>query len=400
MGTRSGSSVPRLQRLTSWLCLGDSHSTEKADSSHNTRHISTMAKATTTERKAQPAEPTEPELDLHIFQTLPYEIRGLIWEATLPPARIFHVRDTVYVGDRGASQNEDDIPEKSFVFYIKHPPPSATSICRESRQVAFRNGGFFFPPASSSSSSVSSPPGPWFNPNRDILYFDRNQRHSLRSKAGRPVMHIQGWDRVLNVGLEWRALFSDVPRPAPGQDMRRYWKAVIRPLYLYMPHMTEIHYILPRVRHKGGVTWGREPYGAFSYPPELEMLPEATGIPWEKARGLAGAVALTAPAAAAAVIPPTTAQVLSADSRSRFLTTWKCIREDIERSFDLQPVEELQPEEEAEYDWEEEYMRLGEAGCKQGGQDSVSPPRIVGWWLLRCGAPKEYEDPRIRAFFT
>lgn len=100
------------------------------------------------------------------FSDLPIEIRSLIWEATLPPPRIFHVKGTVEFGQK-----------KALTFHKPHPPPIALRISSESRTVALRNGGFFLAHFDSA--------GPWFNPKRDILYFDRNQRHMLRSSGGR-----------------------------------------------------------------------------------------------------------------------------------------------------------------------------------------------------------------------
>ncbi|OPB46139.1 hypothetical protein A0O28_0062600 [Trichoderma guizhouense] len=311
---------------------------------------------------------------------LPFEIRALIWEATLPPARIFHVKDTTMTGRH-----------KIFTFHRKHPPPIALHICAESRAAALRNGGFFLSPEPGT--------GPWFNPKRDILYFDRNQRHMLRITDGH--LWICGWEEVLHVGLEWRAWFRDVPRQtAPGdEDIRRHWRNVVRRLYFHMPALEGIHYVLPRVRHKGGVTWGREPYKSEQYETQLVPLPKKTEIPWAGAgMGIRNAVHNGAAAGNAApgvmVIPGATE-----GSRTMLtMTTWGDIKADMERALE----EELKGDEDdqvAVLDWTLENEDHEE---EEDNSTCVFPgnrlPEVVGWWLLRQDAPRE-AHPSVIEFF-
>ncbi|KAM0255899.1 hypothetical protein ACHAQJ_005300 [Trichoderma viride] len=309
---------------------------------------------------------------------LPFDVRALIWEATLPPPRIFHVKGT-----------EESCLKKVLTFHKPHPPPIALHICSESRAVALRNGGFFLAPVAGT--------GPWFNPKRDILYFDRNQRYMLRSKGGKT--EIRGLERVLHVGLEWRAWFRDVPRQtAPGdEDIRLHWRSVVRGLYLHMPALEGIHYVLPRVRHKGGVTWGREPYGVAKYQAQVVHLPEQTEIPWAGAAlGIRNAVhngAAAGNAAPQVLVIPGTAEGSRTILR---MTTWGDIKADMERALE----EELKGDQEGrviELDWtlaSEEEANEESKTCTFPGNH---PPEVIGWWLLRQDAPLE-DHPNIRDF--
>ncbi|UKZ78265.1 hypothetical protein TrVFT333_006001 [Trichoderma virens FT-333] len=305
---------------------------------------------------------------------LPFEIRTLIWEATLPPTRIFHVKGTT----------ESGINSKILTFHRKHPPPIALHICTESRAAALRNGDYF----------LASEPGtgPWFNPKRDILYFDRNQRHMLRSQGGKT--RISGWEKVLHVGLEWRAWFRDVPRQtAPGdEDIRRHWRSV-------RAFTTYSHAYGTR-----GVTWGREPYKSAQYEAQLVHLPEATEIPWAGAgMGIRNAIHNGAAAGNAA---PGVLVIPGATEGSRTLltmTTWGDIKVDMERALE----EELKGDEEdqvVELDWTLA-NEDGEDGEDEDEDNSKcvfpgnQPPEVVGWWLLRQDAPRE-DHPSIREFFV
>src|SRR5580658_6884259 len=75
------------------------------------------------------------------FNGLPREVRDLIWEATLPPSRVFHVS-----GSHDSSETRHHPPSvpptQSFKFYVHHLPPVTTRVCRESRAVALRRGFF------------------------------------------------------------------------------------------------------------------------------------------------------------------------------------------------------------------------------------------------------------------
>ncbi|POR31799.1 Uncharacterized protein TPAR_07974 [Tolypocladium paradoxum] len=299
------------------------------------------------------------------FNGLPREVRDLIWEATLPPSRVFHVS-----GSHDARETRHHAPSvpptQSFKFYVHHPPPAATRICRESRAVALRRGFFLSP--------QEAAPGVWFSPERDMLYFDRNMRYlfTVRTREGKPLVSVEGLDRVLNIGMSWRAWFRDVPRLMPGEDMRRHWRAAMDPLFLYAPRMQTVNFVLPKVRHVGGVTFGREAYGAASYPCELVPLPETTGLPWDKmprpgSPGVAGVgVALLT-------------------GGTSCLTPWGAIRREMERSLEVgEGAEALE---------EDEWGRVVEG---RGMERRV--PRVLGWWLLRVGAPTNYEQQQVREF--
>ncbi|KAM0520658.1 hypothetical protein ACHAPE_003055 [Trichoderma viride] len=311
---------------------------------------------------------------------LPSEIRALIWEATLPPPRIFHVKGTSTLDQ-----------ERSLTFHKLHPPPLALRICSESRTVALQKGGFFLAHAGGA--------GPWFSPKRDILYFDRNQRQMLRSSGGKT--QIRGGDQVLHVGIEWRAWFIDVPRhTTPGdEDVRLHYRGVVRGLYLQLPALETIHYILPRVRHKGGVTWGREPFGVTKYHAELVHLPETTEIPWAGA-GLGIRIAVHNGAAAGNATPDVlVAPGVAEGSRTMLsMTTWGDIKANMERALE----EELkggQEDQVVELDWTLEGEEQDNEESKKAPFAGNQPPEIVGWWLLRKDCPQE-DHPSIREFMT
>lgn len=289
----------------------------------------------------------------HDFNSLPPEIRDLIWEFTLPDCRVFHVR--------GFSRERRTVgvsPTPMFMtFHIQHHPPTTLRVCAEARTVALRKGFFL--------SSHDDFPGLWFNPEKDVLYLDRNQRTRFYLKPGEARMSIPGWDRVLNVGLEWRAFFRDIPRPTEEETMASYWRAAIEPMYTYMPSLRTINYILPHLRYRGGITWGREPYGAQGYEAQLVPLPEDTSIPWETSRNLGNGV-----------FGPRT-QLLGAIQQTRrpaaMMVTWGEVKKDIEKGF----------EDEGD------------------GEDTQKPPfvrpRINGWWLMRDGLAIEHENSRQMA---
>ncbi|KAF5005332.1 hypothetical protein FDECE_8228 [Fusarium decemcellulare] len=290
------------------------------------------------------------------FNDLPLELRDLIWGFALPDRRVFHVKGV----SRLKPVSDLTKREMRFHFHIRHPPPVGLHVCQESRAVALRKG-FFLSPA-------GADPGVWFKPETDILYFDRNQRTTFQAKPNQPRMTVSGWDRVLNVGIEWRAFFRDTPRPSPGETTASYWSAVIKPLYAYMPHMQTVNYILPILRHRGGMMWGREPYRAQDYEAILVPLPGRTQIPWESTRNRGG----------------DRAQLLN-DIRhvtglSSLVVTWKEVKEDIEKGF-------------------EEDDEAGESSHGLKGGDRY-PPEIIGWWLLRDGIPPEHGNPQIQEFHT
>ncbi|KAJ6437243.1 FAD-binding, type 2 [Purpureocillium lavendulum] len=369
-----------------------------------------------------------------LFSDLPPEIRHLIWLATLPPdGRVFHVSGCSKVAYANAHRNPEEDwlirdwhpaepSERAFDFYVRHAPPLATQICRESRAAALSSGCFFFlaPSPSSSSSSLSSPvpaaarpsPGAWFNPRRDMLYLDRNMRHRIikAASAAEPRrMRVRGMDRVLHVGVEWRAWFRDIPRLREGEDMRPQWRAAMEPLLLYFcPRAESLGFVLPRVRHVGGVTFGREPYGAAQYPCHLAPLPDGIQVPWEKKQRRpqlqlqlqlpGGANAAAAAAAAAPAVPGTAGLALSltgGGGGTSVLTEWRAIRREMEAALEsLRLGRDKGAEEMSD--------GQGRVLATQGGgrRPGKAAPVVRGWWLLRAGAPTNYEQQQVQEFLS
>ncbi|KND91916.1 hypothetical protein TOPH_03559 [Tolypocladium ophioglossoides CBS 100239] len=304
---------------------------------------------------------SSPETAIFRLKDLPPEIRDLIWDETLPSGRIFHVSDCNNVPHRHREVDSATQPRnKTFIFHIHNPPPTALHICKESRNLALRRGFFLSPHKYST--------GVWFNPMLDVLYFDRNMRHLLKACEGKKLVHVEGWDKVLNVGVEWRAWFRDIPRLQPGDDMRPRWRAAIEALFVYAPQMRTINFILPKVRHVGGVTFGREPYEAARYACDLVPLPGMTKVPWDK---------MPRPGSPGVVSMATASLV---DGRS-YLTEWRAIRRDMELS--LEPDGAV--------------METGEERDNSTGKVSRLP-QVLGWWLLREGNPKNYEQQQVHEF--
>ncbi|KAF5021524.1 hypothetical protein F66182_6434 [Fusarium sp. NRRL 66182] len=278
------------------------------------------------------------------LSSLPLELRDLVWSFTLPVRRIFHVKKI----SRKKSRSNLMRREMCLHFHICHAHPIALQTCQETRAVAMREGFFLS--------------GVWFRPKTDILYFDRNQRTTFQVKPGQSRITVPGWDRVLNVGIEWRAFFRDTPRPSEHETTASYWRGAIEPLYAYMPNMQTLNYILPKLRHKGGMMWGREPYRAESYDAVLCRLPGDVQIPWEttRDRGQDRASLLN--------------DIRGTIGLAPLLVTWAEVKQDIEKGF------------------EEEEEESGD------GRVDVSPPEIIGWWLTREGIPNHHENPQIRLF--
>ena len=329
------------------------------------------------------------------FSHLPLELREIIWQFTFPPPRIFQVRR---FSERTRPTADNSEPEKTgnFSFHRGNrgrPPPVATHVCRESRAVALHRGFFLSSEYGDDDkrnldavrSGRPGRPGFWFNPDADVPYLDRNQRSWLY----RDIPAVPGWDRVLHVGLEWRAFFGDVPRilqsAQGGEDgddrftiASSYWKSAIEPLLVHMPSLQTLNFILPKTRHKGGVAWGREPYEAPDLPAELVPLPETTQVPW---------ITLGAGRLHDTFVDGLTGRTLP-------LVPWREIREEMETGFKVAFEEEG-----------------GDSGAmkkwKKLREDRFLPhryvrgtPDLVGWWLLRIGAPEEYDNPSIRTFET
>lgn len=312
------------------------------------------------------------------FHRLPPEIQDLVWEAALPPRRVFHV-SAGFTKDAQLSSSSSP-SHGGFQFHIRHPPPPSLAVCRTARQATLRRGVF-----------LAGPHGGWFRPDTDILYFDRNQRRLFHPPKG------QGRDRhpfssnpstssppsasnhsrrhplpsacaaVQHVGLEWRAFFSHMPRLRPGQDPGAVWRDAIAPLREGMPALKTLTYVLPMVRHGGGLSWGREPYGAQRFEAELVRLPEGVNVPW-------GGGLLLEPVPEGRV-GRAMAELL--DGRQSFLVPWGEMRGLIDGSLNIE-----------EEDEEEE-------GEERPKKRELPKLNLTGGWLLRVNA--EY-DEEVRSF--
>jgi hypothetical protein len=281
------------------------------------------------------------------FQRLLPELQDLIWEAALPEPRVFHVRRTFGPWNGSSTFAGTD-------FHISHPPPALLWVCKSSRAIAHRKGIYLGRKADT-----------WFNPERDILYFDKSGKNQCLPRLTGPptLMPVHNWDKIRNVGIEWRAFFYKTPRPQSTRDMRAMWRAIIRLLQMYLPGMRRLHYVLPMVRHRGGLAWGREPYGSQQYEIELAPLAEEIKVPWGDALILDDTMP-TLPAGGAQAM----AELLSL-GRNKMIP-WGVIKKDIECAID-ENVEKVYEEEEG--DWM--------IGVKK--QRDLPMPEIVGRWLMR-----------------
>lgn len=183
--------------------------------------------------------------------------------------------------------------------------------------------------------------------------------------------HGVGMDRIRHVSVEWRAWFRDVPQLPRDDGM---WKAALAPLLLCFPRAESVGYVLPRVRHVGGVPSGREPYLAERYPCELAPLPENASIPWGRLPLVVDGTAAGAPGS------------ISRIGGSSTPTEWRTIRAEIEAALSL--LDRIQ---EAEMIDESIPTLL----CSQTRRGAIS---VQGWWLVRLQAPTNYDHPEVRHF--
>ena len=308
------------------------------------------------------------------FQLLPQEIRDLIWEFSLPSERVFQVAKTV------KSFQEPDTVAWYIRCYIRHPPPSALGVCHASRVIALRDGFFL--------SSHGPDPGVWFNQASDVLYIDRNNRDLLRAPS--VALDISGLDRVQNVGIEWRALVRDVPpRYESERATSNFWKRNIDAVCGYLPQLKTVTYVLPQVRHRGSMAFGREPHYASRYPALLVEMPDSTQIPWSSDRNrgpdAAGRHGLLAELESRSV---TTAEPM--------LKTWAMIRDEI--------IRDVMRNSDGRSEWEEELDGAGEHGGPESRVDKVTAlgfrPKLQGRWLLRPTQPtaESFDNPQIQRF--
>lgn len=298
------------------------------------------------------------------FNDLPPELRTLVWEFSIPQ-RLFHVRSILPERNPDDEDNQEETQDEMFFkFFIDPPSPAALRVCRESRAVATRHGFFF--------RSSPGKRGPWFNPPTDVLYIDRGQRHYFRSGGRRTPLRIAGAERVLNVGIEWRAFFHDVSPSWSWDEMPGIWRRAISPVYLHFPNLQAIHYILPQVRFLGGAVWGRVPFGSVALEPVLVPLPANVNIPWDARRNVRRPPGMPVRPGQPRILPLT------------LVRPWCEVKREMELGVKdgiTLPVEEEDG-----------------PGSADHAQRSYDPPEIVGWWLLRKGTPGGYGDDMIREF--
>lgn len=285
-----------------------------------------------------------------LFLNLTPELRSLIWEATLPPQRIFQVRNLEMIKYESPTKQTSRLK-----FHIRFPHPVALSVNRESRATAQRRG-FFLGAKPDGKCQVG---GVWFNPQKDVLYIDRNQRMVMRhEQKGRRT--IADLDRVLHVGLEWRAIMLDTSGLEKGETMRRLWRSTIQSLFAQMPQVQTITYVLPMVRHKGYHCWAREPHGASKFVPQLVNLPDSTAIPWGDLHGD------KAPRAAGPGLEADSFRTSS--GRTGYSMPWERVRKGILLAMEAEGDE-----------WDG-------FDVKNGRRERWMRPKVVGSWLVRPDA--------------
>ena len=215
---------------------------------------------------ATPDVPSPPCLQL---SDLPPELRDLIWEHAAPSPRLFHVHHFKTVN------STSDPRTRRPKFYHLHPPPAITAVCRESRRAALRLGLFLLPVWDSDLDAAV-----WFSAASDVLYLGR----AFQAAPQNGPFCIQGFERVVRAGVEWRRLFRNGSLPASeyaAPENRGLWVSRMAALYALLPGMRYLHYVLPLARYQGGVPWGREPDGAAQVKGRLMPLPGRIIIPLE-----------------------------------------------------------------------------------------------------------------------
>lgn len=309
---------------------------------------------------------------LPLFPQLPEDVRILIWEATLPDARVFQVQTVHHIERKTA---------RTLRFHIQHAPPIALSVCEESRRVAQRCGFFI-----GARSITRRDGGLWFNPLYDILYVDRHNR-SLFKMNGVSEGPIQGVEKVQHFGVEWRAIMVTSHVVSATGDMRAVWRPMFRNLRPHMPRLKAVHYMLPVVRVRGCHNWAREPHKSHTYDAKLEELPQRARIPWSDMLSTS-ALALTHP-----VSPPDAGPGIkphTAKTRSGFLgyfMRWEDVRTGLEMA-----MREACREAEERGQWAQDRkleLELAEYGERRDWKEKkicVEELQVVGWRLRRVGA--------------
>lgn len=225
---------------------------------------------------------------------IPFELRQIIWDFTLPPRRIFHVNSTprvqterlshetqrlynAWFGHNAEPQQtsvETSIGFSCFKFKKHHPPPVITRICRESRDRAIRAGYFVLPTLYSNDEDRISVA--WFDGTSDLLYYpSKNAPTNLAHFTGLPYFLVANLARMSSVAVGWWYLLSPpleswVPdRPAEILQDR------LLAIYAHMPAIKTLYIVLPDFRDPEASRGAEEPLDDAGNV-ELVTVPDST----------------------------------------------------------------------------------------------------------------------------
>lgn len=225
---------------------------------------------------------------------IPYEIRQLIWEFTLPPRRVFHVHSTPQVlrterlspeakrvysawfGPNAIPEESSDGTKRGFSclnFKTHHPAPVITRVCRESRDCAIRSGYFLLPTLYGDDEDRIS--AAWFNESSDLLYYpSQGAAVNLGYSADLPHFTIANIARVGSVAVGWWYLSTpSLETFVPNQPANILQDRLIA-IYAHMPAIQTLCIIHPDFRDQSRTK--EEPLGHPDTEPELVMVPDPT----------------------------------------------------------------------------------------------------------------------------
>lgn len=234
----------------------------------------------------------------------PLELRELIWEHTLPPPRLFQLYSFLppktispelqqlykqWFPRRAADDpNPVDPTQISFfTFRLRHAPPVATQVCRESRSVARRAGYFLLPTASAFPESDQDPGVTWFGGPTDVLYYPISREAHLFQPRD-PTAAPPNSELIRHVGVEWRTLLRGVPAPwqRTYDGEREGWGARMLVLYQHAPGLEVLHLVLPTtytINYSTTRSFGGEPQGYDSLKATLTPMTLSERIPISRA---------------------------------------------------------------------------------------------------------------------
>ncbi|KAK2840535.1 hypothetical protein FQN49_006183, partial [Arthroderma sp. PD_2] len=133
----------------------------------------------------------------------------------------------------------------------KYPTPVILSVCRQSREVAFRLGGGF------SSVFVEFEKGAkrpiWFNFSSDIVRFTNLFAQAVEGDGWRSKDNQQDRKRVKHLALEWSYFHQGwqggrFTSDEDEEDYRWHWLETVCDLYTRLPYLTDLYLFVPAVR--------------------------------------------------------------------------------------------------------------------------------------------------------